>query len=162
MLLHLILAQHKRDLKSPALKPRPPSASHFVSRPGEALGLNSDIFGVTVLLTGPFALNDGEFFTVQEGWASHDVSVALLLVFLFAAFSLIKLHRHVRHAADRLTLTLSPSPSWRSARSTYPVASRVMCLVLAIDFVISVRVCLLQERFDGREADSLPTGPPWL
>ncbi len=155
MLRHLILAQPKRDFT--ALKPGA-VASQFVRDQVKELGLTPDI-GVTVRLTGPVALNDEEFGTVQEGLGlALVVSVALVLVFLFAALRSFKLI-----VATFGTLLVGLALTFAFAFLTIgqlnliSVAFAVMFIGLAIDFGIQFGVRFGQERYlDADPATVLP------
>jgi hopanoid biosynthesis associated RND transporter like protein HpnN len=152
-LRHLILAQPKRDFT--ALKPGA-AASQFIRDEVKALGLESDI-GVTVRLTGPVALNDEEFGTVAEGMGlALVVSVALVLIFLFAALRSVKLI-----AATFATLIVGLLMTFAFAFLTIgslnliSVGFAVMFIGLSIDFGIQFGVRYGQERFEQGEAGAL-------
>jgi hopanoid biosynthesis associated RND transporter like protein HpnN len=153
MLRHLILAQPKRDFT--ALKPGA-VASKFVRDQVKTLGLTSDI-GVTVRLTGPVALNDEEFGTVQEGMGlALAVSVALVLVFLFAALRSFKLIvATFGTLVVGLVLTFAFAFLTIGQLNLISVGFSVMFIGLAIDFGIQFGVRFGQERFEHGEADAL-------
>jgi uncharacterized protein len=154
MLRHLILAQPKRDFT--ALRPGAVS-SQFIRDQVKALGLNADI-GVTVRLTGPVALNDEEFGTVQQGLGlAMTVSVVLVLVFLFAALRSFKLIiATFGTLMVGLALTFAFAFLTIGSLNLISVAFAVMFIGLAIDFGIQFGVRFGQERFEHGEADALP------
>jgi hypothetical protein len=149
----LILAQPKRDFT--ALKPGA-TASQYIRDEVKALGLESDI-GVNVRLTGPVALNDEEFGTVAEGMGlALVVSIALVLIFLFAALRSVKLI-----AATFATLIVGLLLTFAFAFLTIgslnliSVGFAVMFIGLSIDFGIQFGVRYGQERFELGEAGAL-------
>ncbi len=154
MLRHLILAQPKRDFT--ALRPGAVS-SQFIRDQVKELGLTPDI-GVTVRLTGPVALNDEEFGTVQEGLGlAMTVSVILVLVFLFAALRSFKLIiATFGTLMVGLTLTFAFAFLAIGSLNLISVAFAVMFIGLAIDFGIQFGVRFGQERFEHGEAGALP------
>jgi hopanoid biosynthesis associated RND transporter like protein HpnN len=153
MLRHLILAQPKRDFT--ALKPGA-VASKFVRDQVKELGLTADV-GVNVRLTGPVALNDEEFGTVQEGMGvALVVSVVLVLLFLFAALRSFKLIvATFGTLAIGLVLTFAFAFLTIGQLNLISVGFSVMFIGLAIDFGIQFGVRFGQERFDQGETDAL-------
>jgi hopanoid biosynthesis associated RND transporter like protein HpnN len=151
-LRHLILAQPKRDFS--ALKPGE-VASQYVRDQVKELGLSDN--GVTVRLTGPVALNDEEFGTVAEGMGlALVVSVALVLIFLFAALRSVKLIL-ATFATLIVGLLLTFAFAFLSIGSLnlISVGFAVMFIGLSIDFGIQFGVRYGQERFEHGEAGSL-------
>jgi hopanoid biosynthesis associated RND transporter like protein HpnN len=152
-LRHIILAQPKRDFS--ALKPGA-VASQFVRDQVKALGIAET--GVTVRLTGPVALNDEEFGTVAEGMGlALVVSVALVLLFLFAALRSVKLiFATFATLIVGLLLTFAFAFLTIGSLNLISVGFAVMFIGLSIDFGIQFGVRYGQERFEQGAAGSPP------
>jgi hopanoid biosynthesis associated RND transporter like protein HpnN len=150
-LRHIILAQPKRDFS--ALKPGA-VASQFVRDQVKALGIAET--GVTVRLTGPVALNDEEFGTVAEGMGlALVVSVALVLLFLFAALRSVKLiFATFATLIVGLLLTFAFAFLTIGSLNLISVGFAVMFIGLSIDFGIQFGVRYGQERFEQGAAGS--------
>jgi hopanoid biosynthesis associated RND transporter like protein HpnN len=150
-LRHIILAQPKRDFS--ALKPGA-VASQFVRDQVKALGIAET--GVTVRLTGPVALNDEEFGTVAEGMGlALVVSVALVLLFLFAALRSVKLiFATFATLIVGLLLTFAFAFLTIGSLNLISVGFAVMFIGLSIDFGIQFGVRYGQERFEQCAAGS--------